>query len=194
MGQWFEDIPSKIQPRFMLGGDVAAFRISLMDFENLYANRWGASFGGFAGVRAFGAYYFTVKYGNFHQNGKEGIDPSTGSSFASAKWREQWGKIGFRVHPPLERKWSSFYGFGIAAYRISENAQLSFFETDQQESTEEIGSGFYLEAGINYFVDPKAALFFELEIASGGVGGRSGFEAMSVGGWRFATGLSLWPF
>lgn len=184
----------QVQPRMMLGGDIAMFRISLSDFEDVYTNRWGESLGAFVGVRAFGAHYITFKYGMFQKDGRTGLHPVTGQNLQDARWNEQWYKLGLRIHPPVEQKWGSYYGFGIAAYDVEETEGLSVFDQRQNNEQSELGTGFYLEVGVDYFVFEKMALFFDIEIASGGVRGKSGFEAMSVGGWRFAGGVSFWPF
>ncbi len=183
----------KIQPRLMLGGGMAMFRISLSDFEQVYTSRWGESYGGFVGVRAFGAHYITFKYGSFQKSGRSGVDPMTGKNLQNAKWDEQWYKLGLRIHPPVEQKWGSYYGFGIAAYDISEVQGVSVFD-DTAHDNSGLGTGFYLEVGIDYFMYKKASLFFDMEIASGGMQGKTGFEAMSVGGWKFTGGVSFWPF
>ncbi len=192
--QWETYEYRQVQPRMMLGGQIALFRISLSDFEEIYTSRWGESFGGFLGVRAFGAHYITFKYGSFQKNGRTGKHPETGRDLQDARWNEQWYKLGLRVHPTVENRWGSYYGFGIAAYDITETEELSIFDKSTTEDENELGTGFYLEAGFDYFMHEKIALFFDIEIASGGVRGTSGFEAMSVGGWKFAGGISFWPF
>jgi len=101
-----------------------------------------------------------------------------------------------RIHPPVEKKWSSYYGFGLGFYNVQENEPLSIFQKIGQasQSTDSGGTGFFFELGIDYFVVEKLAAFFEIEIASGGSRGRSSFEAMSVGGWLFSLGVTFWPF
>jgi hypothetical protein len=179
------------QPRFTLGGSAAEFRISLDEFENIYQSRWGASYGGFVGVRVFSAHYALFKYATFQKGGKKGILPETGLDLQNAKWDEQWYSIGLRVQPPILRKIQSYYGFGVAFFDVDEQPGLSVFQ-DQDENG--LGTGFYLELGLEYFPMQKASAFFELEVASGGTRGKTGFEAFSVGGFRFALGLTLWPF
>jgi hypothetical protein len=190
--QWYDDLKPAVQPRLMAGADFGAFRISLKDFEDMYTSRWGTSLGGFIGVRAFAVHYIMFKYGTFDKSGRQaGAD---GVDFSDARWREQWYKIGLRVHPVPNGKWGSYYGFGISFYNIKETEGLSIFTLKNKDASREIGSGFYLDAGIDYFMRPEVALFFDVEIASGGTSGRTGFEAMSIGGWRFAGGISFWPF
>ena len=195
--QWVDEMYSpKVQPRTMLGGHASYFRISLHNFEEIYSNKWGESFGGFVGVRAFGAHYITFKYGNFQQSGTSGIHPPTGEDLKNAQWTEQWYKFGLRIHPPVERKWGSYYGFGLGFYDVKEAEPISIFQTvgESKENEQAMGTGFYLEIGIDYFIMNKLAAFFEMEISSGGTRGRSSFEAMSVGGWLFSVGVSYWPF
>lgn len=192
--QWYEDLKPAAQPRLMVGGDFSAFRISLREFEDMYSSRWGAGLGGFIGIRAFAVHYITFKYGAFNKSGRKGVESDSNIDFSNARWREQWYKIGLRIHPLPTGKWGSYYGFGISFYDIKETEGLSIFTLKDKEGSREIGSGFYLDAGIDYFMRPEVALFFDVEIASGGVRGRTGFEAMSIGGWRFAGGISFWPF
>lgn len=195
--QWVDDMnKAPVQPRTMLGGQASYFRISVHNFEDIYAGRWGESFGGFAGVRAFGAHYITLKYGTFSKGGKSGIHPPTGLRLENARWNEHWYKIGLRIHPPIENKWGSYYGFGLGFYQVQEQEPLSIFQTmrEQGSNTESGGTGFYLELGVDYMIINNVAAFFELEISSGGTRGRSSFEAMSVGGWLLSLGLIVWPF
>lgn len=197
--QWVDErnMP-EIQPRLLLGGNASLFRISVHNFTDVYASHWGESYGGFAGLRAFGAHYITFKYGDFQQSGKsnDSIAPQSGRPLQDARWREQWYKIGLRIHPPVERRVGSYYGFGLGFYNSSEVDSLSVFQTVGQAkpTSDNSGTGFYLEIGIDYFVHKKMAAFFEVEISSGGTRGRSSFEAMSVGGWLLSVGVSVWPF
>ena len=196
-GQWAEDYYQPVvQPRFYVGGDAAAFRISLRSFKDVYENKWNDSYGGFIGVRAFGSHYVMARYGVFEQVGKQGIHLPTGANMADARWEENWVKLGLRIHPPAEKKWGSYYGFGLGFYNVMEKEPISVFdiEAPQKESPEGTGSGFYLEFGIDYFVFSKLSAFFDVEVSSGGTRGRSSFEAMSVGGWRFSAGIVVWPF
>jgi hypothetical protein len=179
------------QPRLTLGGSAAEFRISLDQFEDIYQSRWGTSYGGFVGVRVFSAHYALFKYATFQKSGKKGIQPQTGLDLQNAKWDEQWYSIGLRVHPPILRKIQSYYGFGVAFFDINEQQGVSVLQGQDENG---LGTGFYLELGLEYFPIQKASAFFELEVASGGTRGKTGFEAFSVGGFRFALGVTLWPF
>ncbi len=195
--QWVEDYYKPVeQSRVYLGGDYAAFRMSLRNFTDVYESRWGQSFGGFVGVRAFSSYYVAARYGTFNQSGRSGVHEASGESLGTARWQEQWLKLGLRIHPPTEKKWGSYYGFGIGFFFIKEAEPISVFNflSEQSSSFAGNGSGFYLELGVDYFVLDKLAAFVDVEISSAGMRGRSTFEAMSVGGWRFSTGLVFWPF
>ena len=195
--QWAEDYyQPAVQPRVYLGGDAAAFRISLRNFTDVYESKWGESYGAFLGVRAFGSHYIAARYGAFDQTGKDGIQTSTGANLAEARWQEQWLKLGLRIHSPAEKRWGSYYGFGLGFFRVDEKDPISVFDIQapQRESSDGVGSGFYMEFGIDYFIFEKLAAFFDIEVSSGGTRGRSSFEAMSVGGWRFSIGLMAWPF
>jgi len=178
-------------PRVMLGGDAAMFRISLDEFDTIYKSRWGTSYAGYVGVRVYSTYYAAFKYGSFQKEGKSGLHDESGQPLQNAHWNERWYKIGARVHPMPERQWNSYYGFGFAFYDVDENQPVAVFE---KSKTDELGTGFYMDLGLEYYLRKWAALYFELGISSGGMQGRTGFEAMSIGGYRFALGLTLLPF
>ena len=181
------------QPRLMMGASAAKFRISLDTFENVYESRWGTSYGGFLGLRIFSANYAVVKYGNFRKNGKNGAHYETGLNLADARWDEKWYNIGLRIFPPQVNKLHSYYGFGFSFFDVTEVENLSVFK-DGDSAHDGLGSGFYLEIGIDYFPLKRMGTFIEMEVASGGVRGKTGFEAMSIGGFRFAAGIILLPF
>ena len=195
--QWVEDYyQPRSMPRVYIGADAAVFRISLNNFEDVYTNRWGASYGAFLGVRAFGAHYIAARYGVFQKSGKDGLQPSSGADLKNASWQEQWLKIGLRIHQEPTNKLSSYYGFGIGFFSINEAEPISVFNarSPQKNSNDGVGSGFYMEFGMDYFVVKTITAFFDLEVSSGGTKSRTSFEAMSIGGWRFSAGLAFWPF
>ena len=185
-------------PRIMLGASTAAFRISIDNFESIYTNRWGWSHSGFAGVRVYSRYYVTVKHSVFKKHGKEGTKDQTGPELGRAQWDERWTSVGLRIHPPITRKYNSYYGFGVAFFRAEETAGLSIIDNETDHSIVSKSSGIYLELGLEYFPIEKAAVFFEIEVASArvrkSITGITGFEATSIGGFRFALGVSFWPF
>lgn len=194
--QWTDELykPS-VLPRTLVGGQLSYFRVSIHNFEDMYDGRWGESYGAFAGVRAFGAHYITFKYGNFEKNGKNGIHAPTGLDLKDARWQENWYKLGLRIHPQIEEKWGSYYGFGLGFYNIKEVEPLSIFQKiGENDTSQGGGTGFYLELGVDYLVWDRLTAFFELEISSGGSRGRASYEAMSVGGWLFSLGVMMWPF
>lgn len=182
------------QPRLLMGGGIALFRISLDDFESLYSNRWGESYGGFCGVRFYSSYYLNFKYNLFEKAGKSGLDPKTGLERSDARWRQSWYTIGLRAHPPITRRFNSYYGFGIVFYDVEEKENLSIFSQSNTQKADEWGNGFYLELGLEYLFIKELGLYFEMEISSGGVRGQTGFEGFSVGGFRFAFGMVAFPF
>lgn len=184
---------SYYQPRVMVGASAARFRISLDTFEEVYDGRWGPSYGGFAGVRTFSANYLVFKYGSFVKDGKKGTHPNSGLDLANAKWDEKWYNIGLRVFPPLVGKMHSYYGFGLSFLDVTEIENLTVFN-DGTSAADGFGSGFYLEIGLDYYPVERIGTFFEMQVASGGVRGKTGFEAMSVGGFSFAIGLIILPF
>jgi hypothetical protein len=194
--QWSDNIATPVvQPSAMLGGQASYFRISVHNFEDVYTSRWGENAGGFAGVRVFGAHYVTFKYGMFQKSGKSGIHPASGEDMQNAQWDEKWYKVGLRIHPAVEKKWGSYYGFGLGFFDVNEVEPFAIFQKiGEDQSSSGMGTGFYLELGVDYFIMQKLSAFFEMEISSGGTRGRSSFEAMSVGGWLFSLGLSYWPF
>ncbi len=180
------------QPKIVAGGSAALFRISLDRFTSVYKNRIGPSYGGFAGLNVYGSYYALVKYRTFQQDGKEtGVDEN-GIALNRARWQETWYTAGVRVHPPIVRRVQSYYGFGFVFYDIKESRDVSIYNSS--EGGDGGGTGFYLELGVEYFPFKNLAAFFEMEIGSGGQSGKTGFEAFSVGGFRFALGLSVWLF
>ncbi len=181
-------------PRFMAGGDIGLFRISLGQFEEVYTNRWGSSYGGFAGVRFLGGYYLVGEYGQFEKPGKQGKHKYTGYELQNASWQEKWYQVGLRVHPPIMKKINSYYGFGLSFFNVDEVDSLSVFKTQNGSNQKDTGSGFYMELGLEYFPTEMLAAFFQFEISSGGIRGKTGFEAMSVGGYRLTAGISFWPF
>jgi hypothetical protein len=183
-----------LQPRMILGGDAALFRISLDQFESVYDNRLGMSYGGFAAMRVYSGHYLLVKYRNFHQDGREGVHPESGQELSKARWDEKWYAVGVRMHPPLVRRTQTYYGFGVVFYNVKEKPELSVFNSSTVTKDKDWGNGFFLEMGAEYFLTSRLGSFFEMEVSSGGVRGKTGFEAFSVGGFRFALGLNWWPF
>ena len=185
---------SYYQPRIILGASAAQFRISLDTFENVYQDRWGASYGGCVGIRAFSAHYVMLKYGTFEKNGKDGFHPVSGLDLKNAHWNEKWYSIGLRISPPIMHKTHSYYGFGISFFDVDEIENLSVFNQSSQNNDDGLGSGFYLEIGVEYFPIKRVAVFVEMQIASGGMKGKTGFEAMSIGGFKIALGMTIFPF
>ncbi len=194
--QWTDELyKPTVLPRTMVGGQASYFRVSIHNFEDIYSGRWGESLGAFAGIRAFGAHYITFKYGAFEKGGKNKVHQPSGLNLQMANWQEEWLKIGLRIHPQIEKKWGSYYGFGLGFYQVKEVEPISIFQTiGEKKNGDSIGTGFYLELGVDYLIWDRLAAFLEMEISSGGSRGRAGYEAMSVGGWLFSLGITVWPF
>ncbi|MDZ7724038.1 MAG: hypothetical protein U5R06_14820 [candidate division KSB1 bacterium] len=181
---WFEE---PTPPRLFLGGDAGLFRISHSDFKEFYTDRWGPSYSATAGVRVYSYYYATFSFGQFNKDGKPNVYPTYTEEPAEPHWRENWYKIGVQMHPLRQEKWGSFYGFGFALYHIDEKDPVRIYSSDR-------GQGFYMDIGADYKVHETATLYLKISISSGGERDRSGFESRSIGGYRFALGLSVWPF
>jgi hypothetical protein len=182
------------QPRIMLGADAALFRITLDDFTRVYEHRAGPSYGAFLGVRAYMNYYVLGKYNSFAQDGKTKGSNAAGASLAQARWQEHWFTIGLRNPPAVTRRLGSFYGFGMAFFRVQEEDSVNIFKNKGLATDDGLNNGFYLELGLDYFPQKSLAAYFETQISSGGVRGKTGFEAFSIGGFRFALGLMWRPF
>lgn len=190
--QWYKELKPAEPPRLILGGDYGAFRISHKDFERVYKSRWGGGFGGFAAVRFYGTAYAAAKYGSFYSSAK---NQTAAEGFMESSWKEEWLKAGVRFRRLPDGRWGSYYGFGAAFYFIDETgSQFILAGSSSGAAGKQQGSGFYMEAAIEYLVTSKAVVYLEAEVASGGIGGRTGFEEKSIGGWRFAAGLSVSPF
>lgn len=182
---------SFLQPRMFLGVDGGYFRISLERFEDVYSSRWGPVYGAHGGINVYSAYYLTVKYRTFERNGKKGIHPKSGKNLSNAKWMEDWYTFGLRIHPWSGSVWGSYYGFGYAFYSLEEKSELSVYNDNGGKKK---GGGFYLDIGVERFITRRAVAFLELEVASGGIGGRSGLEGQSIGGYFISGGFTLWLF
>ena len=182
------------QPQVFAGAGAGVFRISLENFKSVYTDRWGPILNGHAGVRFFKAYYAMARYQRFEKNGRKGLHEETGYALKDAAWHETQLDFGLRIHPPFVKKANSYYGFGVVFYHIKEQPNLSVFTSHYGPPDSGWGNGFYLEFGLEYCPYPAASLFFETEISSGGLHGRTGFEAFSVGGFCFALGLHVYPF
>ncbi|MDZ7369588.1 MAG: hypothetical protein ONB12_00280 [candidate division KSB1 bacterium] len=190
--QWYKELKPAEPPRLILGGDYGVFRISHKDFEQVYKSRWGDGFGGFAAVRFYGTAYAAAKYGYFYSYAK---NSTAKEGFTESSWEEKWLKAGVRFRRLPDGRWGSYYGFGAAFYFIDETGS-PFLLADSASGAagKQQGSGFYMEAAVEYLATSKAVVYLEAEVASGGIGGLTGFEEKSIGGWRFAAGLSVSPF
>ena len=180
------------QPRLFLGGEYGYFRISLDNFENLYENRWGAVPGAHVGVRVYSSYYLALKYRHFEKSGKQNGLNYSPLNTSDAKWDEDWYTIGVRINPNSAGIWDSYYGFGYVIFKITEKPGLSVYNDNISHSNKKSGDGFFLEIGILRYFHNNLAGFIELEISSGGIGGKTGFEGQSVGGYLISAGFTIW--
>jgi len=186
--------PKPNMPRVFINGDYGYFRISLDAFDRVYAHRWNTGYQAGFGVRVYRAYYATAHYGEFSVSGKDELQPLTGISLKEAQWNEKWIKVGVRTQPKAAKRIGSFYGAGLAFFNVQEKEPITVFSSGSAASGDEWGSGFYMLLGLDYEIIERLGAYFSIEISSGGTRGRSGFEAMSIGGWRLAAGLQLEPF
>ena len=179
-------------PRLIVGGSVAQFRVSLDRFEEIYDGRWGLGYGWNSGVRVYSNIYISLSGRYFEKTGRpEGVSGTSGVPLSQAFWKENWYLLGIRRYVLGERKWGSSIGLGYAFFYLEENPEVSVFEVDENGSGKQDGKGFFLSIGIEYSLRSWMGLYGELEITSAGVGGRSGFEGLSIGGFYLAFGTNI---
>ena len=179
-------------PRFVAGGSAGQFRVSLDRYEEVYRNRWGTAYGWFGGVRVYSNVYITVAGRYFERDGKaEGSHSLSGAALSEAHWKERWYLIGVRRWIFTEKKLTTSIGLGYAFFTLQENPRVSVFELDPNGSGKQQGNGFFLALSLEYSLQRRLGLFGEIEITSAGVGGRSGFEALSIGGYFFSLGANV---
>lgn len=174
-------------PRFIAGGSVGTFRISLDRFEEVYDGRWGNVYGWLGSVRLYSRVYLTVSGRSFEKSGRSGIHEESGLSLQNAKWKEQWYLIGLRRWGFRNRGFGTYATLGFALFYIEEVPPTSVFEFENTD-TKKNGNGFFINLGLEYSILPRFSIFGEIEVSSAGVGGRSGFEGSSIGGFYFSTG------
>jgi len=181
------------EPRLILGLRGGEFRVSLDRFEEVYASRWGFCFGGDAAARVYGNLYAFVGgrrcaiAGN--DEGHVGASPR-----GQAHWEEKWLLVGVRRWSLGERRWGSAVGLGYAFFWVEEDPEVAVLPLAKGGGGTQKGRGFFLTVSIDYSLRPWFALATELEVTSAGVGGRSGFEGSSIGGFFFSLGVNVRPF
>jgi hypothetical protein len=181
--QGFDDTVS----RFMIGGGGGIFRISHDDFSSVYDGRTGFIPGGHALVKIKAPYNLIVKYRRFDKENLRVLNEDQ----LLLQWEQRFVNIGLRYVSYNERRFTQFFGFGVSWMNIKESGPLAV--TSPNGGTRE-ATGFYLELGADYRFVQRATLFFEIEISSAGVEGKSAFEGTSVGGYYFGLGLNAFLF
>jgi len=174
--------------RLIIGGNAGIFRISYEGFSRIYDERSGMSPGATALVKIRPPYYVVVKYHQFEKDAKIIVNNIV---VDTQEWQEKWYNLGLRYVSYGERRLVSHFGFGFAFFKIDESGPVSVF--GRQPGKRDAG-GFFLDAGLEYRFRKYASLGAEFEITSAGIGGTSGFEASSVGGYLFSLGLNWFVF
>jgi hypothetical protein len=171
-------------PRAVLGGSVGLFRISFDKFTDVYDSRVGPAYGGSLAIRVWDPYFLMVAGRTFSRDGKaiNTQDPIS--------WTEKWINIGARriVFGP---RVNSYVGFGFSFFRAEEDQLSGILKGEDGRRN---ASGFFLDLGVDFRMTRKVAIFINLELTSATSGGFSGFEAGSIGGFFFGTGIHLYPF
>jgi len=173
--------------RFIVGGGGGIFRISHDDFSSVYDGRAGFIPGGHALVKIKAPYNVIVKYRQFD---KENLRVFNDDQLL-LKWEQRFVNIGLRYATYGERRFTQFFGFGVALMNIKETGPLAVASPNGGARD---ATGFYLELGTDYRFVQRAALFFEIEISSAGVEGKSAFEGTSVGGYYIGVGMNVFLF
>ncbi|MBC7185794.1 MAG: hypothetical protein H5U38_02045 [Calditrichaeota bacterium] len=181
------------EPRLVIGLRGGEFRVSLDRFEEVYAGRWGLCYGADAALRVHGNLYAFCGGRRFEKTGKEASRPQEVLT-SSAYWREKWLLLGIRRWSFGERRWGSAVGLGYAFFWVEENPDAAVLVPRQGQGTHQTGRGFFLTVSIDYSLRPWLGVASEVEITSAGVGGRTGFEGSSIGGFFFSLGLNIRPF
>lgn len=172
------DSPEKL----IAGGSAGIFRISYDAFSELYDGRAGFTYGGQVLYRVFPPYYAVAKLNMFEQDGE--ID-STGNAI---HWRQRGVNVGVRYINYRERKLVSYFGFGFVFYNIKEDGALSLFSSGDGSRN---ATGLFLDGGLEYRFAKRASVFFDVEVSSAGLKGKSGFQGNSVGGFSIGLGINL---
>jgi hypothetical protein len=171
--------------KLIVGGGAGIFRISYDDFSELYNGRSGLAYNGQVLYKVLAPYYAVARIGVF---GKDGHVDSTGSEIS---WRQRGISIGVRYISYRERKLVSYLGFGFVFYDIKEEGAVSLFgNTDGSRDA----TGLFLDGGLEYRFVQRASIFFDVEVSSAGIEGKSGFQGNSVGGFTIGMGMNFFIF
>lgn len=178
LSQDLVDSPEKM----IVGGGVGIFRISYDDFSELYDGRSGFTYGGQVLYKVFAPYYVVAKLNVFR---KDGAVDSTGNEIS---WRQRGINFGVRYIGYRDRKLVSYFGFGFVFYNIKEEGALSLFNSGDVSRN---ATGLFLGGGLEYRFVKRASVFFDVEVSSAGLKGKSGFQGNSVGGFSIGLGMNL---
>jgi len=170
--------------RVIVGGSGGFFRISHDDFSGVYDSRSSFIPSGHALLQIKAPYNVIAKYRRFEKDRTAIID----NVATNLQWEQSFLNLGLRYVSYSERKFTQFFGFGVSLMNIQESGPLSVV-TDNGGKRD--ATGFYIEVGTDYRFIRRAAFFFEIEISSAGVEGKSAFEGTSVGGYYLALGMNL---
>jgi len=177
-------------PKAVAGASAGYFRISLDDFNKIYASRWNYIYGAHVNVRVYRSYYLTLQYEKYKTDKmKQGMEFSSGNEGAPV-WDEQFINVGIRMYSSSVSRWNFYSGLGLTFITVKEKLGWSVFENDP--STKRRGDGFFFELGADYIILPHVALFAEFEITSAGEGGTPGFVGYSLGGYAFQIGIDFY--
>jgi len=172
------DSPEKV----IVGGGVGVFRISYDDFSELYDGRSGFMYGGQVLYKVYAPYFLVAKLNIFE---KSGVRDSTGNEL---NWRQRGINVGVRYVSYRDRKLVSYFGFGFVFYNIKEEGALSLFNAGDGSRN---ATGLFLGGGLEYRFVKRASVFFDVEVSSAGLKGKSGFQGNSVGGFSIGLGMNF---
>ncbi|MDZ7378768.1 MAG: hypothetical protein ONB07_06760 [candidate division KSB1 bacterium] len=181
------------EPRFVIGLRGGEFRVSLDRFEEVYGSRWGLCYGSDASLRVWGNVYAFAGGRFFQTDGGRQVSPHSVDQPTEARWREQWLLVGIRRWSFGERRWSSAVGLGYAFFWVQENPERAALRVPAGGGGEQSGRGFFLSVSLDYSLRQWLGVSAEVEVTSAGVGGRTGFEGSSIGGFFFSLGMNLRP-
>lgn len=174
--------------RLIIGGNTGIFRISYDGFSRIYDKRSGMAPSASALVKIRPPYYAAVKY---HQFKRDANVVANNIVVDVQEWEEKWYTVGVRYVSYGERRMVNHFGFGLAFFKINETGPASVFG---RQPGKRDASGFFLDVGLEYRFVKYLSLGGGFEITSAGIGGTSGFEGSSVGGYLFSAGLNWFVF
>jgi len=174
--------------RLIIGGHTGVFRISYNGFDRIYDKRSGMALGASALVKIRPPYYAAIKY---HQFKRDANVVENGIVVDTQHWKEEWYTVGACYVSYGERRLVNHFGFGLAFFKINETGPVSVFGRQPGKRN---ASGFFFDLGLEYRFLKYVSLGAGFELTSAGIGGTSGFEGSSVGGYLFSAGLNWFVF